>query len=100
MTREANAMVQESDAENALDIAVRRLERATALLESRLEGLATQADSGGAFDQDRAMLAEQLDAARGRERALTAAGEDAARALDRAIAEISQVLGAYADEEA
>ncbi|HVY34609.1 MAG TPA: DUF4164 family protein [Caulobacteraceae bacterium] len=92
-------MAPESDVENALDIAVRRLERATALLESRLEGLAAKADSGGAFDQDRAMLAEELDAARGRERALTAAGEDAARALDRAITEISQVLGARAGKE-
>ncbi len=93
-------MVQESDAENALDIAVRRLERATALLESRFEGLAAKADSGGAFDQDRAMLAEELDAARGRERELKAAGEDASRALDRAIAEIRQVLAAQAGREA
>lgn len=86
-------MKQELDAETALDLAVRRLERATALLDSRLDALVSNARAGGAFDQDRAKLAEALDAARGRERELKAAGEEASRALDRAIAEIRSVLG-------
>ena len=38
-------------------------------------------------------LAEELDAARGRERELRAAGEEASRALDRAIAQIRSVMG-------
>ncbi len=88
-------MLREAEADNALDVAMRRLERATALLESRLGGLvsAAEAKAGGAFDEDRTKLAEELDAARGRERELMAAGEEAAQALDRAIAEIRSVLG-------
>jgi hypothetical protein len=100
MTTELNRMMQEADAESALDIAVRRLERATALLESRLDALLSNAQTGDMFDEDRAKLADELDAARGRERELKAAGEDAARALDRAIAEIRQVLGQTSDGEA
>ena len=88
-------MMQEAETESGLDAAARRLERATALLESRLEGLVQTASAaaGGLFNEDRAKLADELDAARGRERDLKAAGEDAARALDRAIAEIRSVLG-------
>lgn len=95
-------MMQEADAESALDSAVRRLERAVTLLESRLEGVANNAAAaaGGLFDEDRAKLADELDAARGRERELKAAGEDAARALDHAIAEIRAVLGAGVAGEA
>jgi hypothetical protein len=99
---EASGMMQEADAGSALDSAVRRLERAVTLLESRLEGVATNAAAatGGLFDEDRAKLADELDAARGRERELKAAGEDAARALDHAIAEIRAVLGAGVAGEA
>jgi hypothetical protein len=88
-------MMQEAEAEDGLDSAVRRLERATALLESRLDSLVqtVSAAAGGLFDEDRSKLADELDAARGRERELKAAGEDAARALDRAITEIRQVIG-------
>ena len=97
-------MMREADAESALDAAVRRLERATALLESRVGGLAAQAQvqAGGLFDEDRAKLADALDAAHGRERELKAAGEQATLARDRAIAEIRSVLGDDddADEEA
>ena len=89
-------MTQEAGAEHGLDSAVRRLERAATLLESRLDMItqSAAAAAGGLFDQDRTKLAEELDAARGRERELLAAGEEAAQALDRAIAEIRQVLGA------
>ena len=51
------------------------------------------AAAGGAFDQDRAMLASELDAARARERELMAAGADASAALGRAIDEIRAALG-------
>jgi hypothetical protein len=94
-------MMQETDAEDALDSAVHRLERAATLLESRLQGLLQTAASaaGGLFDEDRSKLADELDAAHGRERELKAAGEDAARALDHAIAEIRAVLGEIAPDE-
>jgi hypothetical protein len=99
---EANRMAREADAESGLDMAVRRLERATAMLESRLTGLLSmaKAEAGGLFDQDRSKLADELDAARGRERELQAAGAEAAQALDRAIAEIRTVLSGPAGEEA
>jgi hypothetical protein len=95
-------MMQEAEADSALDSAMRRLERATALLESRLDTLVQTAAgaAGGLFEEDRSKLADELDAARGRERELKAAGEDAARALDRAITEIRQVLGGQAAPEA
>ncbi|MES2035643.1 MAG: DUF4164 family protein [Pseudomonadota bacterium] len=79
---------------SALDLAVRRLERAVALLESRTAAKTTgDADAGGLFDQDRARLAAELDAARARERALEEAGAQASEALGRAIAEIRAALG-------
>jgi len=82
---------------SALDLAVRRLERAVALLESRTAAKTTgDADMGGLFDQDRARLAAELDAARARERALEEAGAQASEALGRAISEIRAALG---DEE-
>jgi hypothetical protein len=100
-------MMREAEAEDVLDAAVRRLERATAMLESRMAGLLStaKAEAGGLFDQDRAKLADELDAARGRERELQAAGQQAAQALDKAIAEIRAVLSegdapAAQDEEA
>ena len=93
-------MTQEAETETGLDAATRRLERATALLESRLDSLVQNASStGGLFDEDRAKLADELDAARGRERELKSAGEDAAKALDHAIAEIRSVLGDLAEED-
>src|SRR5215217_637965 len=80
---------------SALDLAVRRLERAVALLESRTAAKTTgDADMGGLFDQDRARLAAELDAARAR--ALEEAGAQASEALGRAISEIRAALG---DEE-
>ena len=52
-----------------------------------------KAEVGGLFDNDRAQLATELDAARARERELKAAGAEAAEALDKAIAEIRDALG-------
>ncbi len=78
-----------------LDAAVKRLERATAMLQQRLANRVHEAGAvaGGAFDQDRAHLAAELDAARARERELMAAGADASAALGRAIDDIRAALG-------
>ena len=78
-----------------LDVAVRRLERAVALLDQRLAHRLAEAGAqvGGLFDQDRAKLAADLDSARARERALEEAGAQASAALSRAIAEIRGALG-------
>ena len=50
-------------------------------------------ENAGLFDQDRAKLAAELDAARGRERELEIAGAIASQALGRAIADIKAALG-------
>ena len=81
--------------DSALDLAARRLERAISMLESRMADKMAQASAaaGGLFDQDRATLAADLDAAKARERALEEAGAQASEALGRAIAEIRSALG-------
>ncbi len=80
---------------NGLDLAVRRLDRALAMLESRMNERVAEAgaEAGGVFDQDRSRLAAELDAARAREKALEEAGTQASEALGRAIAEIKAALG-------
>jgi hypothetical protein len=67
----------------------------------RMSALAAQAEAsnGDLFDQDRANLAAELDAARGRERELEAAGLQASAALGRAIAGIRAALGDDGDAE-
>lgn len=92
----------------ALDLAVRRLERAMSQLEQRLAAKAAEtkralaaAAAGGAsavapglFEEDeKAQLVADLEAAREREKALEEAGEQASVALGRAIAEIRAALG-------
>jgi hypothetical protein len=94
----------------ALDLAVRRLERAMSQLEQRLAAKAAEtkralaaagAATGGAsaaapglFEEDeKAQLVADLEAAREREKALEEAGEQASVALGRAIAEIRAALG-------
>lgn len=81
--------------DSALDLAIRRLERALAVLEQRLADRVARAgaEAGGLFDQDRAKLAAELDQARARERELEEAGAAASAALGRAIAEIKATLG-------
>ncbi len=88
-------MMRDGNSETALDAASRRLDLALAKLESRLSGMAAtaKAELGGLFDNDRAQLAAELDAARARERELKVAGAEAAEALDKAISEIRQALG-------
>ena len=90
----------------ALDLAVRRLERAVSQLEQRLAAKAAEAARApaaapvepGLFpeafgDDERARLVADLEAAREREKALEEAGEQASVALGRAIAEIRAALG-------
>jgi hypothetical protein len=88
-------MMRQTGDNGALDTAVARLERALAQLEGRVNTLVRDAEghNGGLFDLDRAKLAQELDAARGRERALEMAGTQASEALGRAIAEIRAALG-------
>ena len=85
-------------AENALDLAAKRLERALAMLEQKLAATAKQAADGGLFDQDRARLAAELDQARARERELEEAGAEASAALGRAITEIRAALNGHGQE--
>ena len=91
----------------ALDLAVRRLERAVSALEQRLAAKAAEAaraptlplaaalstEPGLFDDEERARLIADLEAAREREKALEEAGEQASAALGRAIAEIRSALG-------
>jgi hypothetical protein len=88
----------------ALDLAVRRLERAVAQLEQRLAAKAVEAERApapvvlsaapGLFDdEERTRLVADLAAAHEREKALEEAGEQASVALGRAIAEIRAALG-------
>jgi hypothetical protein len=80
--------------ESAIELAAKRLERAVATLEQRLNQRLKQAgaEAGGLFDQDRAKLAAELDQARARERELEEAGAEASAALGRAILEIRAAL--------
>jgi len=88
-------MMRETGDGGGLDAAILRLERAVSQLELRMGSLLAEAEgaNGGLFDQDRAKLAAELDAARGRERELQAAGALASQALGRAIADIRAALG-------
>jgi hypothetical protein len=87
--------------ESALDLAAKRLERAVHVLEQRLAQRLKQAgaEAGGLFDQDRAMLAAELDRAKARERELAEAGAEASAALGRAIVEIRAALNGQAAAE-
>ena len=85
-----------SEADSPLEAAVRRLDRAMASLEARVSStLATLETRGGdLFEQDRAQLAADLDAARARERALEEVAAEASAALGRAAAEVRAALQA------
>ena len=83
-------MTSDGGQDSPLTLATRRLERAAARLEQRLAARLSevQSEAGGAFDEDRARLAADLDAAHARERELEEAGAQASAALTRAIADI------------
>ena len=86
-------MSEDPGLNSALDAAIQRLDRATLKLERRIEALSARANDGGLFEHDRALLAAELDAARGREKELEAAGQQASLALGRAISDIRSALG-------
>jgi hypothetical protein len=88
----------EAEAISALDAAVRRLDRAVGSLEARLSARLVELErsDGDLFDQDRAQLAADLDAARARERQLEALAAEASAALGRAAAEVRAALQAGA----
>ena len=88
--------------DNAVDLAVLRLERAVSLLEARLGDVMGAAQSGslgssGLFDEDRSRLAAELDASRAREQDLAEAGRQASTALGKAIVGIKSALSEEAD---
>jgi hypothetical protein len=92
-------MINEPVTDDALERAVRRLERALGQLEDRFNRQTGHAEVGGMFEDDRAKLTAELDAARARERDLAEAGEQASQALGRAIAEIRAALAQTQDQE-
>lgn len=83
-------MNRESAGDSAFDLALKRLDRASALLEQRLAAAGTS--GGELFDLDRSRLAADLERSRAREKALEAAGVEASDALGRAITQIKDVL--------
>ena len=85
--------------DNAVDLALLRLDRAVSLLEARLgDGMVVaQSGSSGLFDEDRSRLAAELDASRAREQALEEAGRQASNALGKAIVGIKSALSEEAD---
>jgi hypothetical protein len=91
-------MNRETAGENALDLAVKRLESAIGMLEQRLAqrlaeaGAQAAAKPVGLSDDDRAKLSAELAQARARERQLEEAGAEASAALGRAIVEIRAAL--------
>ncbi len=88
-------MSEEAQENGTLDVAIRRLDRAVGQLELRLAAMMSEVGQANAslFEQDRAKLAAELDACRGRERELEIAGALASQALGQAIAEIKAALG-------
>ena len=92
-------MVRESNGENALDLAAKRLDRAISQLEQRLSARGAGAAAGGLFAKEPSKLAAELDQARARERDLEAAGAEASAALGRAIAEIRKALNGQAPSQ-
>jgi hypothetical protein len=80
----------EPGSEDALEAAAKRLERAVAVLQTRLEQVKKEArqSAGSLFDFDRSKLADELDEARARESELEEAGREASEALGRAIEEL------------
>lgn len=88
-------------ADDPLDAAAGRLGSAIAQVERRLRELSGRIDMAEAdaraargSDEDRARLADQLDAAHGREAELAEAAREAGEALDAAMDDLREALGA------
>jgi hypothetical protein len=92
-------MSVEAGPEYGVDRALRRLDRVATLLEQRIVRRIAQAhaEGGSLVDADRARLAAELDAARGRERELEAAGAEASAALADAIAQLQAAMDGRTD---
>lgn len=90
----AQQLLEIAGEDDPLDAAIRRLDRALAVLDGQVKQLVGRAEggAGGLFDQDRSKLAAELDEARARERELESAGQDASRALGLAIDHIRDAL--------
>lgn len=84
------------EAGGRLEAAVTRLERALVMLDQRLAKQLAEAGAkaGDLFDQDRAKLAADLDAAQARGRELEEAASQASAALGKAISELRAELEA------
>ena len=70
------------------DSALERVEKMTARLRSKADAALNVTEEMGAYDADRARLADALDEARAREAALVEAAEEASMALDGAIRDL------------
>lgn len=89
-----------SEPEDAFAAAEQRLKRALGAIESRFKALQARAEAAKgdeavslASEEDRARLADELDAARAREAALSEAAGEASAACGEAIAELRAILG-------
>jgi hypothetical protein len=91
--------MSEPSTDDVLEQAVRRLERAVGQLEDRFNRLTGHTQVGGMFEDDRARLTAELDAALSRERELAQAGEQASQALGRAIGEIRAALAQTQEQQ-
>jgi hypothetical protein len=91
----AEDLLQDQGAD-PLDTAIRRLDQALSALETRIAARPAAYDpqEDDLFDNDRARLAAELDAARARERALEDIAAEASAALGRAAAEVRAALSA------
>jgi hypothetical protein len=95
-------MAQDLPLESSLDLAIRRLDQALGLLETRLAARLAEPpeDENGDlfaaadFEAERSRLAAELDAARAREKALEEVAAEASAALGRAAAEVRAALAA------
>ncbi|MEM6534765.1 MAG: DUF4164 family protein [Pseudomonadota bacterium] len=85
------------DTSERLDQAVNRLERAIAGLFERSGDPALLRREVSAMVDDRAQLAEQLDASLSREKELKLLADEASEALGAAIAEVRAALGREGD---
>ena len=82
--------------EDPLSAAIRRLDKALSMLESKVTARALHQHSqdNDLFEDDRLRMAAELNAARARERALEEIAAEASAALGRAAAEVRAALTA------
>lgn len=87
------------DALTRFDSALERVEKVMARLRSKADAALSASEEMGAYDADRARLADALDEARAREAALVDAAEEASMALDGAIRDLRAAAIAVEDDE-